>query len=705
MTIPDTIRCSRLFGDRSGHALLMVLVLIVSATLVVGGLGILTVTEERAAGAAGERAAMVRGADAVLAELQERLLARVQHTSGGLSAPDLVILNAEAMDVDVPPGIRIDSTRTGYRVVEQRELETIPHDEAIVAAWTDQPRLGYDGVPPVGGLVAARTLVVAVYATVRTQSGAARYTVRRDLAVSQVPPHQHALYASGAAVACAWGGEGWIGGPVRIDGAMAALGCPGILRYTGGIEARDAISIAGGSHILVGTDGQVKVASLSRLEATTDPAAALSRSGGRVRVSAGLGGALALSRLSSWSTAGVGECDDFAEPGGLVCSGRARYYPAVQVQRVTRGSGGEFTTRCGAAYDEAGCPDLAGAITYLPWPFAGPMPAGVATDAPGSPGLLWRGLFTDPEREERCTASVAGNTFRTARCPTNAYGFQIDIGALPAIRGGLLSIRRAQNLPAGSNDTGMQEVVLLTNATSLAGPLTIHSELPVYVAGSFNTRFSAAYNGPPPASIQAPRIVVLPNEALAQLRTTTVWDSVGPAGTSVPVALPLRAETNVTIYAVLRTSFCPANVPWTTGVIPASPAVLGDWRAAGLRVVGAVAASEAPPGSPACAVYSRAPGAPPPSGTTSHQPGSRMVLYDDRLLHPLFQPYGSWTHANVPAGGPSAIPARPPARQFRATGGTAVARRIGGDLRNAAVPPAVGIRPPGALPAPPPPLP
>lgn len=683
----------------------MTLVLIVSATLVVAGLCILTVTEERAAGAAGERAALARGADAVLAELQERLLARTQLASGALWPPDLDILNADARDVQEPPGVLLVSALTGYRVIEQREFERIPHDAAIVAAWTDQPRLGYDGIPPVGGLVAARTLVVAVYATVRSRTGA-RYTVRRDLALSQVPPHQHALYAAGQAATCLSAGEGWISGPVRVDGLLSALGCPGILRYTGGVEARDGLSAAGESHFVAGAEGQALFASLTRVEATADPSAALSRWGGRVRLTAAIGGALAGSRLSSWSAAGVGECEDFAEPGGLVCSGRARYYPAVQVQRVSRGSGGEYAIRCGVAYAPSGCPNLSAAVTYEPWPFSGTMPGGIAADRPSTPGVLWRGLFPDAEREERCTATVAGTAFRTARCPTNAYGFRIDVSRLPAIQGGVLSVRRAQNPAPGSNDSGIQEVLLLTNASGLAGPLTIHSEIPVYIAGSFNTRFSTTYNGPPAASIQAPRIVVLPNEALAQLRTSTVWDSVPPAGSATAAALPLRAETNVTIYAVLRLTFCAADAPSTMSLIPAGPAVLGDWRAAGLRVTGAVESSQAAVAAPACAVYARAPGALPPSGTATVQPASRMVFYDDRLLHPLFQPYGSWTYGNIPASGPSAIPGRPPVRQLRTTGGTAVVRRIGGDLRGApSIPPSVVIHPPGGIPAPPPPLP
>lgn len=161
----------------------------------------------------------------------------------------------------------------------------------------------------------------------------------------------------------------------------------------------------------------------------------------------------------------------------------------------------------------------------------------------------------DARREARCTATVGGNTYRTARCPTNVYGFRIDLGALPAVNGGMLSIRRASRQASGANPSGAQEIVLLTNTRRLAGSLTIHSEVPIYLEGSFNTAFQAPFNGPPPAIIQAPRIVVLPNESPWQLQTSSVWDSVphmaGPA-----TAMPLRAESNVSVYAVLRSGFC-----------------------------------------------------------------------------------------------------------------------------------------------------
>lgn len=710
MTCADPRGPASRLGCRRGFALNAVLILIVAVTLVVTTSVFLTVTEERSAAAGSDRARLSAAADAVLAEMQERLVARAQATSGALRDVDLALLNASAGDLGIDvldPGLEVDRERTGWRVVEVREYEPIPHDEVPVAAWTDQPRLSYGGIPPVGGLVAARTVVVAVYATVRG-SGGGSWRVRRDLAVSQVPPHQHALYAEGDAEMCASGTAGnAISGSVRVDGLLMARSCAHLIRYTGGLDARDGIEAEEPrTHFIVGADGQLALASITRAEAEADPAAVLAPWGGRVRVASALGGALGPGRLSSASIAGAGECDDVPPAGGLSCGGGARYFPSVQVQRTTRGAGTEYSATCGAAYDE-GCADVLAAITYLPWPFAGPRPAGVATPDPAAPGYPWRGLLPDARREPRCTATVGGNTFQTARCPTNVYGFRIDVSALPAVAGGLLSIRRAAGQAPGANPSGAQEIVLLTNARALAGPLTIHSEIPVYVAGSFNTAFSPAYNGPPPAKIHAPRVVVLPNEAAAQLQTSAVWDSVPRAGATIPTVEPLRAETNVTLYAVIRSGYCgTVEGQYFGGAWEGVPAVLGDWGAAGLRIVGAVEVRGGGVSAASCGAYAAPLGAVPPSGTLTTQPASRTLLFDDRLLHPAFQPPGGWGHGNLVYIGSTAVPGRTYARQLRAIGGTVVVRRIHDDRRGAPeVPAGAPVGGPAPLPAAPLPLP
>jgi hypothetical protein len=242
--------------------------------------------------------------------------------------------------------------------------------------------------------------------------------------------------------------------------------------------------------------------------------------------------------------------------------------------------------------------------------------------------------------------------------------------------------------------------VLLTNGRALAGPLTIHSEIPVYVAGSFNTIAHPAYNGPPPAKIHAPRVVVLPNEAMRQLQTSAVWDSVPPAGSSEPVALPLRAESNVTLYAVIRSGYCrSAGGQYFGGVWEGVPAVLGDWGGAGLRIVGAVEARGATLSLAQCAAYGTPLGAMPPSGTPTVQPPSRTVLFDERLLHPAFQPPGGWGHRNVVYTGSAAVPGRTYERQLRAVGGTVVVRRVHDDRRGfPPIPATTPIRAPMLLP-------
>lgn len=695
---------------RRGFALNTVLVLITLALLLASTAVFLTVTDEWSAASAQRRARLAVAADAVVAEMQELLLARAQSASGALGEADMVVMNTTAIhDLNTPAGgLDIDARGTGWRIIAVRAYESLPHDEAPIALWTDQPRTSFAEIPPVGGLVASRTLVIAVYATIRDRAGGV-FRVRRDLAISQVPPHQHALYTAGDAELCASRTpSSSISGPVRVDGTLFALSCANIIRYTGGIEARDGILTSlPSSHFVLGTDGPEALTSVSGAEAVASAAQLLARWAGRVRVSSAFGGAIGRSRLSDAEVAGSGECDDVPAAGGPMCGGAARYYPSIQVQRTSSGEGRDYTAICGAAYDE-GCTDALKGIAYEPWPFTSPQTSGMAATNPASPPFPWHGVLPDARREARCTATVATVTYRTARCPTNLYGFRIDVGALPALAGGMLSIRKASGQPPGANPSGSQEIVLLTNATALAGPLTIHSEIPVYVAGSFNTAFRAAWNGPPPAKIHAPRVVILPNESLAQLQTSAVWDSVPRAGSAIARAEPLRAESNVTIYAVIRAGYCRSSAgAYFGGVWEGVPSVLGDWSAASLRIIGSIEGRDASADAPGCATYAAPVSALPPSGTPTSQPASRTLLFDERLLHPFFQPPGGWSSGNMPAaGGPFSIPGRTPTRQLRALGGTVVVRRVRDEARGLPpIPASVEVPPPSAYPAPPLPLP
>jgi hypothetical protein len=275
---------ARTASTTRGFTLVGVLILIVIASLLVSTTVALTVSAERSAGAAQRRARLATAAGAAAAELEELLLARVQATSGALRDADLSILNSTApaeielgsTDLSIEPG------ETGFRVIEVRQNDPIPSDAAPLAAWTDQPRLSYAGIPPVGGLVAARTVVVAVIATVHDATGA-KFRVRRDLAVSQVPPHQSALYVAGDGEICASGtSENWVSGPVRVDGTLRALSCGNLVRYVGGVVARDGILVdAPAAHYASGTDGERPLATVTRAPPPAHPPAAPAPGGGR----------------------------------------------------------------------------------------------------------------------------------------------------------------------------------------------------------------------------------------------------------------------------------------------------------------------------------------------------------------------------------------------------------------------------------------
>ena len=90
----------------------------------------------------------------------------------------------------------------------------------------------------------------------------------------------------------------------------------------------------------------------------------------------------------------------------------------------------------------------------------------------------------------------------------------------------------------------------------------------------------------------------------------------------------------------------------------------------------------------------------------SRRPLAGILLFDDRLLHPAFQPPGGWGHANLVFAGSTAVPGRTYARQLRAIGGTVVVRRIHDDRRGAPeVPAGAPVGGPAPLPAAPLPLP
>ncbi|HEU4557582.1 MAG TPA: hypothetical protein VFS20_07020 [Longimicrobium sp.] len=682
-------------GNARGSALILLVLAIAAVGIVLHGTTVLT---SRALEAAASREsadrldAAARGAVAILSQ---RLAAVAAERLGDLAQPDIDALNAGLGTIEPANGASLLPSASGIALVAAGDLDPLPYDEEPLELWTDQLRRSYALVPPVGGRIAARTLVFVVYATVAGPLGERR-SARRTLAVSRVPPHQDAIYSAGHAEVCAAPATtNRVAGTVHVDGMLNLADCGAGTEILGSIVAADGLAVSG-RHLLGDGVTWTALASVSRAEAEADPDAATAAWSGRLRIPAAVGARVPATRFATAASAGSGECLDFS--GTSACGGAAAYHPSLHL----RGAPGSPQHACGAAYAGLPCAAALAALSWTPWPFGTAPDLGAAAPDPARPDRLWRGLYPDPRMHPRCAATVAGHAWRTYRCPTNPWGWTLDAAALPALPGGVLSVSRSTGFPAPADPEGSSEVLLIRNARRLSGPLTIHSQLPVALAGSFNV------DDPKPAMIVAPRITVLPNEADDQLRTTAVWDSVPPTGAAGPRALPLAAHSNVTIYAVLRAGTCRATGGLDFGgVWRGAPAVLGDWSRAGLRIVGAVeTADETPLGTAHCSRWGAALDAVPPGGTPTLQPRSREVLFDTRLLHPGFQPPGSWSAANIPEDGAAGAPSRTRARQAHAIGGT-VALRVVAPTESGpfTLPARVPFPDPRPLPSPPLPLP
>lgn len=676
---------------RRGSALLWVLGFIMTLGIVISASQFLARMAERQMYARNSVSRTELAAASAVELLTDRVRATVAEKLGNIVWQDMLAINVAVVTLPhalqtTGATLQTDTAWTGVRIVDVREGEVIPHDEKILGAWTHQPRVSYDAIPDVGGSVAARTVELEVYATAYGPREGRRMVTRR-LAVSVVAPHQYAVYTAGDAEFVGTGPGGVVGGPVRVDGT-AFFGDGGYLvTYVGGIEARDGISAVSGHHVVGGTtytSGAPSLATLTRAGSEADPRSMLAPWQGRVRIRPAVGGALSAGRMQTASIAGSGECLDF----GAACFGRGGFRPGITLRRVTTGPGAEYGIVCGEAYHDDGgyhCDAAAGApgIRYRPWPFTGsslPAPGQAARD-PADPSRIWKGFFPDFRREAACDASaIVGQPYTTFRCPTNPYGFEIVGDSLPAIRGGLLAVRRE----AASNPAGAQEIVLVRRAARLAGPLTIVSEVPVVIWGSFNV------DDPKPAMISAPRISVMPNETAAQLTESMAWDVVRGEGEAAPRVVPVQARSNVTVYAVLRSGFCRTiGASYFGGSWEGIPAAYGDWHRAALRVAGAVEGyDQTAAGLAACASYGRPLNAAPPAGVARLAPPfQRSVLFNRRLLFPAGQPPGSWhpdnfDFLNTPATG---APTRTRARQVNAFGGVTVLRQLQ-DLRT--IPPA-----------------
>jgi len=665
---------------------------------------------ERARGSRSQIDRLDASARGAIEIMTRRLRARGSLRLGALDASDVAALNAEVASLPASAGTIIDTAETGFRVVAVREQDPVPEDAEILDLWTDQPRLRYGAVPRPQGQLASRTLEIEMRVRVQGASGARR-TLTRTVAVSRIAPYPYALYAQGTeAEFCSFTGGATLAGAVRVDGLAYFPACAATVTLIGSLEARDGIRNDNPRNRLLSEDGWLPIDTWSRAAAETGATSLLGGTQGRVRIPAAWGGTYQDRRAQDAALAGTGECTDRT----LACGGNGTFAPGVVLQRTTTGPSTSAPITCGQAYGYGNACHamVSAAVRYHPWPWVAALPARVAVADPTAPTRLWRGLLFDPRRERRCTATIAGNAFETHRCPSNTFGWALDLAALPPIAGGLLHVRAAAVDPPGRAAAGAQEALVIRRAEYLAGPLTIVSDLPVFIAGNLNTERHPAWRGPPPLMIDAPRITILPTEADLQLGLeagapgwASVWDLVPPAGASIPSAIPLVAATNVNLYAVLRTRVCgQVDGFYHGGTIDQAPATLGDWLGAEIRVIGAVELSQEQGLNAAQCQWLGSGFGSTADDSPWEPPGTRSILYDPRLQHPAFAPPGSFLPANLPPTGVPGATHRNPARQARATGGYGLLR-ITQAMGRRSPRPAVQLPAAAALPAAPPPIP
>lgn len=699
---------TRLFGDdqlcapctchppdrtgTEGSALIAVLLLVVTLGLLVGGVLQISGHAERIRSERMGVPVTESAANDALEVMSQRIRSLAQTSGGVLTQAHIDALNAELGSAPLPASSAapLDMAETGYRLVRVQETAPIDDNADVLDVWTDMPRRTWFDSPRPQGLMASHTYEVEMRARARGQSPTgdiiAQRTRTRAIKIGKVMPHQHALYSAGRTDFCASATPvNDIGGPVRVDGTAVLGNCAHSVNYGGTMEVRDAVqnlAPAGRHNFRIDGTSLLPIGSWNYTNVLGNTSALLRATVGHLRLPPAWGGTHEITRFQTAEIAGTGECIDRSS----ACGGNGYFAPSIAIQR-TNATGGSNSVTCGVAYPGNSCNHVIGAaFGYHPWNPQGPVTPGVAARVQGNPNRLWRGIFPDGRRELRCTATMGPNVYRTHRCPSNPHGFLLNLGNLPAVTGGLLYVRRSANPSAGAAAVGSQEMLVIHNAERLAGPLHLVSELPVAIAGSLNTRSQAAWRGPPPLMIDAPRIVLLPAEAVEQVGNlgtggwAAVWDSVpssGPAGSATPSALPITAVRNVTIFGVLRTRTCETRgTTYFGGSWEGAPMVLGDWRRAGLRIVGAVetvvdeALSTASCQAMTGTMLLSGVGA---NGTPIYQPNHRTLLHDPRLLHPQFRIPGSYSPANIPPGGITGIIGRTPTRQANAVGGSTVA--------------------------------
>ncbi|MEW5926825.1 MAG: hypothetical protein AB1941_05045 [Gemmatimonadota bacterium] len=658
-------------GD-AGFTTPVALVALVLLSAIALAVHVLVVSTQAATDAGDASRLADRTALQALDVLTERFIGRAEEVLGDLTDADLAALTAGAATLPTLPGAALDPART--RVAATRILRgdaaRVPAAPFALAAWTHQPLPGYDNAPVPAGALASRVIEVTLSATAVLPDGTAR-TAQQTLAVARVAPHQWALLTSpGVTHLCAEpGARVLVSGPVRAGGHLHFQACGGTVRYSGGIDARDGVTTdPDAGHFLLTTEGAY-VPAEDGWALGTGPTVAPTQRYRHLRVD-GAGPAPVPPDLFAGSARdGIGECG--LAPDAPCGPGTVRSYAGVTVQRTLDGPATAYAVTCGPAYavPDSCAAAVSGALRYHPWPFPDAGAPGRARPDPAAPSRLWQGLFPDVRRETRCTATVGGRSFRTFRCPTNAFGYVLDAGALPPVPGGLLRVLAATNATRALA-APHQEVLLVVNAQRLQAPLTIHSDLPIVLVGHYNSV------APRPAMLQAPRVHVLPVDALEQLRTAAVWDSVAPYGSAAATALPLVADRTVAVYGVVATRACgteAAGRDYHFGGPLAQPATLGDWSRAGLALVGALEVYGDTGGYAACSLHGAAFDDALPGTAGNLPPAWRLIQHDPLLLTGAGTPPGSHSAANMPApGDPRALPGRTAARQAHAVGGRTV---------------------------------
>lgn len=202
---------------------------------------------------------------------------------------------------------------------------------------------------------------------------------------------------------------------------------------------------------------------------------------------------------------------------------------------------------------------------------------------------------------------------------------------------------------------------MIRNARALMGPLTIHTNLPTFIAGSFNDVSRV------PAMIDAPMVSVLPADFESQAATREVWDDVPPRGIR-----PLRSANRHRIHAIVRADYpLSGEGNYYGGTVENLPRVMGDFSSASVEVYGAVEgrAQSAEGG----AIHSAfLPYGTEPLPVATRQPYRRIVSYNRDLIYPDYQPPGSWSPLNFPVDGD--IAGRTQERQANALGGITMIR-------------------------------